>query len=162
MKQYLKLTIILFFTVNLYAKEWVYFFPHDADEAKNHIERLIKSSKQNIKIAMYNFSYKKFAKYLEKASKRGVKIEILFDAHKIDIDKESKYDFLNSKNNIKCYKSDKKLHVKIAIIDEKYIIFGSPNWTKKSFGENYEVLYITDKKKTVEKFVKFFKRIKGA
>jgi phosphatidylserine/phosphatidylglycerophosphate/cardiolipin synthase-like enzyme len=48
----------------------------------------------------------------------------------------------------------------MAIFDNKTVVFGSTNWTKKSFNENLEFIYITNNSKTVKKFITFFKRIK--
>ena len=66
--------IIIFLSFNIYAKEnktfsltntnEIYFLPKEADLVKDNILDLIKKSKNNISIAMYNFSYKKFAKEL--------------------------------------------------------------------------------------------------
>ena len=94
---------------------------------------------------MYNFKYNRFAKLLDKAKKRGVKVTIFYDKKDVEF------------KNIKAKKVDKKLHTKIAIFDKKSVVFGSPNWSKKSFKENYEVLYITDDKKLLLQFNKFFK-----
>ena len=39
-------------------------------------------------------------------------------------------------------------------------IFGSLNWTKESFGENYEILYITTKDDIVDKLNHFIDKLK--
>ena len=123
----MKLFLILLLSINLYAQNTLYFFPKDGQKAIKHIEKLIKNSNNSINIAMYNFGYKKFAKLLNKAHKRGVKINIYYDKKTVDF------------KNIEAKKLDKKLHTKLAIFDKKIVVFGSPNWTKKSFKENYEV-----------------------
>ncbi len=141
----MKLILILLLSINIYAVDKLYFLPKDGQKAKKHIERLIKNSKKSIDIAMYNFGHKKFAKFLNKAYKRGVEVNIFYDKKTVDF------------KNIEAKKLDKKLHTKIAIFDKKIVVFGSPNWTKKSFNKNYEVLYITDDKKIVLQFNEFFK-----
>jgi len=143
----MKLFLILLLSISLYAQNSLYFFPKDAKKAKNEIEKLINSSKQSIDIAMYNFGDKKLAKLLDKAHKRGVKIKVFYDKKDVDF------------NEVKAKTLDKKLHTKIAIFDKKIVVFGSPNWTKKSFKKNYEVLYITDDKKLLKEFNKFFKSL---
>ena len=143
----MKIFLILIITINIYALDKLYFFPKDAKEARKSIEKLIKNSKESIDIAIYNFGDKKFAKLLDKAKKRGLYVNIFYDKKTIDF------------KNIKAKKVDKKLHTKIAIFDKKIVVFGSPNWTKKSFKENYEVLYITDDTKIVSKFNDFFKTL---
>ena len=85
---------IVFFTSTLFANEvnlnqnHVYFFPKQADEAKDKIVELVANSKDTIKISMYNFSYKKFAKELVEASKKGVKIQVILDEKKVEEDDE--------------------------------------------------------------------------
>lgn len=143
----MKLFLILLLSISLYAQNSLYFFPKDAKKAKNDIEKLINNSKYSIDIAMYNFGHKKLTKLLLKAKKRGVKVEVFYDKKDVDF------------KDIETKTVDKKLHTKIAIFDKKTVVFGSPNWTKKSFKENYEVLYITDDKKLLSKFNKFFKSL---
>jgi phosphatidylserine/phosphatidylglycerophosphate/cardiolipin synthase-like enzyme len=143
----MKILIILLLSISLYAKDSLYFFPQDAKKAKSDIEKLINNSKKSIDIAMYNFGHKKIAKLLDKAQKRGVAVKIFYDKKDVDF------------KNIKAKKLSKKLHTKIAIFDKKTVVFGSPNWTKKSFKKNYEVLYITDDKKLLFEFNKFFKTL---
>lgn len=143
----MKLFLILLLSINIYAQNTLYFFPQDAKSATKEIEKLITNSKESIDIAMYNFEHKKFAKLLNEAQKRGVDVNIFYDKKDVDF------------KNIKTKKVDKKLHTKIAIFDKKIVVFGSPNWTKKSFNNNYEVLYITDDKKLVSKFNNFFKTL---
>jgi len=143
----MKLFLILLISINIYASEKLYFLPQDAQKAKKHIERLIKNSKLSIDIAMYNFGHKKFAKLLNKAHNRGVKVKVFYSK------KDVEFDGINTKI------TDRKLHTKIAIFDKETVVFGSANWTKKSFTENYEVLYITDDETIVSQFNEFFKEL---
>lgn len=151
---------IVFFTSTLFANEvnlnqnHVYFFPKQADEAKDKIVELIANSKDTIKISMYNFSYKKFAKELVEASKKGVKIQVILDEKKVEEDDEI-YKYLK-KNDIKIIISKKKLHTKIAIFDNKIALIGSLNWTKESFEENYESLLMSNNKEIIADIDNFF------
>ena len=97
---------------------------------------------------MYNINYKKFTKALNKASKNGVKINIFYEK------KIGKFD-----KNINFYKTTRKLHTKIAIFDKNIVYYGSSNWKKKSFKENYEVINITNNKNKVKKFNHFFEKL---
>lgn len=151
---------IVFFTSTLFANEvnlnqnHVYFFPKQADEAKDKIVELIVNSKDTIKISMYNFSYKKFAKELVEASKKGVKIQVILDEKKVEEDDEI-YKYLK-KNDIEIIISKKKLHTKIAIFDNKIALIGSLNWTKESFEENYESLLMSNNKEIIADIDNFF------
>ena len=151
---------IVFFTSTLFANEvnlnqnHVYFFPKQADEAKDKIVELIANSKDTIKISMYNFSYKKFAKELVETSKKGVKIQVILDEKKVEEDDEI-YKYVK-KNDIEIIISKKKLHTKIAIFDNKIALIGSLNWTKESFEENYESLLMSNNKEIIADIDNFF------
>lgn len=146
--------ISIFMVLNLYSNE-VFILPKQGDEIKDKISDFIQSSKSEIQIAMYNFSYKKFAKDLVDASKKGVKITVFLDAKKVKEDSEIS-DFLK-KNDIKVVLVKDKMHLKLAVFDSKLAIFGSVNWTKESFEENYELVYICEDKKTIDSLNSFIK-----
>lgn len=155
MKKSIFILICLFtFSTLSFAKSEVYFMPKQASEASDKIISLIKSSTESIDISIYNFSHKKFAKELVKASKKGLKINVYFDKSKIEKDDKT-YKYL-IKNGINCLILNKKNHLKLALFDKNKAIFGSANWTKESFEDNYEILYFTDKKNDTSKIVKIF------
>ncbi len=141
--------LLILLTTSSIALDKIYFLPKEVDEAKNKILKLINNANHTIDIAMYSLDYKKFYKALKKASKNGIDITII-----------------NGKSKLKFYKkirliqTKRKQHIKLAIIDNKYAIFGSANWKKESFGENYEILNITDEKKKVNRFIEIFKELK--
>ena len=146
--------IALFLVLNLYSNE-VYILPKQGEQITDKISESITNAKSEILIAMYNFSYKKFAKDLVDASKKGVKITVFLDAKKVKEDSEIA-DFLK-KNDIKVVLIKDKMHLKLAIFDSKLAIFGSVNWTKESFEENYELVYICEDKKTIDSLNSFIK-----
>lgn len=148
--------VALFLVLNLYSNE-VYILPKQGEQIKDKISESITNAKSEILIAMYNFSYKKFAKDLVDASKNGVKITVFLDAKKVKEDPEiSEY---LKKNNIKVVLVKDKMHLKVALIDSKVAIFGSTNWTKESFEENYELIYISEDEKTVKTLSSFIKSL---
>ena len=57
--------------------------PDDKTEALDAIISSINSAESDIFLAMYNFSYKKIAKELVKASKREVSVTVLFEDDKL-------------------------------------------------------------------------------
>ena len=148
--------ISIFLVINIFANE-VYILPKQGEQIKDKISESITNAKSEIFIAMYNFSYKKFAKDLVEASKNGVKITDFLDSKKVKEDSDIS-DYLK-KNNIKVVLMKDKMHLKLAIIDSKVAIFGSTNWTKESFEENYELIYISEDEKTVETLSSFIKSL---
>lgn len=136
----------------------IFVLPEENNKSVHTILNLIKNSKNNIVIAMYNFSYKKFAKALVKAKKRGLIVKVLLD--KLKIKKKDKIFKYFKNNNIDVKIIDKKLHLKVAIFDNNYAVFGSSNWTKESFEENYELIFLTHNKNIISKLYNFIDKIK--
>ena len=74
--------------------------------------------------------------------------------------------YLAKYKNIQVYKLKGKLakskkyhgimHMKMALIDRKTVIFGSANWTYSAFSNNYELLYINEHKEIAKKCEKYF------
>lgn len=151
----MKKIIIIFFLIVSFveAKDKLFLLPQDKKEAKDNIIKLIQSSQNEIKIAMYNFNYKKFSKELINATKRGVDIKVVFDKSKILKNDKLYKEF--KKSNIKVAIADKKLHTKVAIFDSKKIVYGSANWKKESFKDNYELIIISDNKKHIKRISSF-------
>ncbi len=149
--------VLLFFITTLNAKSEFFFLPKDAQVAKDKIVSLIEKSEKSIDIAMYNFSYKKFLKELEKASKRGVKVNLYLDKEKLD--KNDKIHKFLDKSGIKYKVLPNKNHIKLALFDNKTAIFGSINYTKESFEDNFELLYLTNKDSDIKELVELFKSL---
>lgn len=163
MFKFLFITLFLFSNL-LFSNEAILSFnqtlilPKQNEEAKNKIIELISTSKESINISMYNFSYKKFAKELVDASKNGVKIKLILDKSKVEKD-DKIYKFLKN-NGIEIIIPKDKVHTKVAVFDDKTLLFGSLNWTKESFENNYEILLISNDKKIiydVNNFINSFK-----
>lgn len=162
-KNILKIVLIsLFLCSNIFAKQSqnstnnlneVYFLPKQSKDVKDKIISLIRDSKFSIEVAMYNFSYKKFAKELISASKKGVEITVIFDKSKVE--KDDKIYKLLKKNGIKTIIPKNKLHTKIAVFDNKNFVLGSSNWTKESFKKNYEIILFTKDKKVIKEAKSF-------
>jgi len=144
-----KLLLVCLLVVSSFGYDKIYFLPNEAKIAKKEIIELIQNAKSNIDIVIYNIDYKKFEKALRKASKDGVNISIIYEKSKLKFHK-----------NIKLIKTKRKLHIKLAIIDNKFAIYGSANWKKESFEENYEIINITDEKEKIKKFQQIVEQIK--
>ena len=140
---------IIFLVCSLSGIDKLYFLPKDKDIVKDEIVNQLKNAKKSIIIAMYNFKYVKFANALALAAQNGVDVKVYYYKKRINFSK-----------NIKALKVRNKLHTKVALIDDKTVIFGSANWTKESFKKNYEVIYITDRDELVKEFINFFSTIK--
>ncbi len=168
----LLLLIMIAFSSPLSAKKEQFFIlPQDKDQALNQMLKKIDLAKSTIHISIYSFTHKKIAKRLKNAAKRGVKIEIIFDEKSTKSQQgKSMLPYLAKYKHITVYKLQGKLsknkryhgimHMKMAVIDHKTIIFGSANWTYSAFSNNYELLYITQDYAIAKKFEKYFQILK--
>jgi len=173
MKQLSKvfLLFLLLFSSPLSAKEQFFLLPSQSKEALASFYKQIDLCKNTIYISIYSFTHKKIAKRLKNAAKRGVKIEIIFDKKSTKSKKgKSMLPYLAKYKNITLYKLQGKLakskkyhgimHMKMAVIDQKTVIFGSANWTYSAFSNNYELLYIKKDYAIAKKFTNYFQRLK--
>lgn len=150
--------ILIFIFINtLNAKSEFFFLPKDANNAEEKIISLIKNAEEKIDIAMYNLSYKKFIKELKKASKKGIDVKIYLDKNKVKKSNIINKEFKNS--SIKYKILSEKNHLKLALFDDKIAIFGSSNWTKSSFKDNFELLYLTTKKSDIKELKSLFRSL---
>ena len=153
-----KLILLLIFVINLYSNQnftqsQTFILPDDTTYLKEKIRYEILSSRDTIFLAMYNFSYKSIAKDLIKASKNGVKITVLLDKEKVE-SKDEIYNLLKEAK-INVILADKKMHLKMMLIDKKEAMIGSLNFTKKSFEDNYEIVYFTKDRAIVNRLNEF-------
>ena len=163
----MKVLTILLICIFSFAKE-VYFMPKEGYNAQKEISYLISHAHNSIKIAMYSFTNKKIAKALKTASKHNIKIDIVADKKEAEYKRSVIKNLALIKNiNIfllhgKAYKKKGygKLHAKIAIIDNKYLITGSANYTYSAFFKNYEYIIIHQNKNLITEFNKFFYELK--
>ncbi len=153
------------------SKLKIYTLPDEARPALGHLLRSIDTAKFKIDAAIYSFTHKAIAKKLANAAKRGVKIRILFDRESNIRNRRSQIGYLSKFRNIHTYlisgkvrKSKKRgyglMHMKLMVIDGRYIIFGSANWTYSAFGVNREILAIAEDyskaailERTIEKLI---------
>ncbi len=167
---FLLLALLLFSisaSADISSKEKFFLLPKEKKAALESIFKRIDLAKSTIHISIYNFTHKKIAKKLKNAAKRGVKIEIIFDEKSVRKKQgKSMLYYLAKYKNITVYKLKGKLanskkyhgimHMKMAVIDNKTVIFGSANWTYSAFSNNYELLYVNQNYAIAKKFEKYF------
>jgi len=160
-----KLLILLIITLS-FSKE-VYFMPYEGKKAEQRLYNLFTHAKHSIKIIIYTFTNKRLARALKIASKHNVYIEIIADKKEASYRKSVIYNLAAIKNiNIRLlhgipYKNKKfgKLHAKVAIIDDNYLVTGSANYTYSAFYKNYEYIIIDDDFSLIKKFNHFFHQL---
>ncbi|NOQ32348.1 MAG: nuclease [Helicobacteraceae bacterium] len=153
-------TIFILLLITSLQADKLFFLPDESKQVLKLYKKSILNAKNSIDIAMYNFSYKPIQRQLLKASKKGVKIDLIFDK-KNEENKKSAYNKLCTKKNFSCYIVDSaKMHIKAILIDNEVAMFGSANFKEESFESNYELIYTTSKKKIINKIESGFKKLK--
>lgn len=115
----------------------VWLLPDHQIEANKKIIKLIQSAQKSIQIAMFMWTRSDIAQELIKASKKGIKVEVVIDQNN-GKGAGSKIVKMLANGGIPVTLSTGKglLHHKFAYIDESILINGSANWTKRAFQEN--------------------------
>ena len=163
-----RIIFLIFLFISLQARDNIYFLPKDGNVAEKRIEHIFKTAHQNIKIAIYTFTNKKFYKALRSAARRGVKIKIVAD---YESNKNQRHysiiPQLKKLRNIEIkflrgigkgrYKGI--MHMKLFIVDDRVVGFGSVNYTYSAFHNNYELLYINDDWTFTKRFIKIFDKL---
>ncbi len=162
------LTLALFLSL-ANGSESLYFMPQDGKEALEELTFRIQKAENSIDIAMFSFTNQTISKALKSAAKKGVKIRMVLDKEANTKDRYSQAGELAKIKNITCYllsgkpyersKDEGKMHTKLAIIDNKLTIFGSANWSKSAFENNYELIYFVEDYKIAKKSSQFFEKI---
>lgn len=154
-----KIILTIFLSIQLFSSQ-TFIMPDDKTEALDAIISSINSAKSDIFLAMYNFSYKKIAKELVKASKREVSVTVLFEDDKLIKDRTILDMLKNSGINVISIKDKQKMHLKAMLIDGKLAIIGSINYTKKSFESNSDLVFISSDESLVSKLKEFRAKFK--
>ncbi len=105
------------------------------------ITEMIRSAQKKIFLAMNVLSFREILRALEEAHQRGVKLKVVVDAAR----KQLAYDMMQRAGcTFPLYASTcfGYLHCKLALIDGRELIIGSPNWSVSGLNCNYEDLLI--------------------
>jgi len=160
--------IFLFMIFSLNAREYVYLIPLDHQKAQKKMVYLFKHAHRSIKIAIYSFTNREFLKALKYAARNGIKITIIAD--KESNTKRDRYSIVPQLAKFKNIKvkllSGKRMrnrngimHIKLSIIDDRIVAFGSANYSYSAFNKNFELLYINDNLTFTKQFIPIFNKL---
>ena len=132
----------------------IYFSPQDKS-ITNAILPIIQNAKEYIYIPTFVLTEKRVTEELIKAQQRGVDVKIIIDALNASI-KHSKHKELRNGNIlVKTENFAGKMHSKSMIVDDKYTIIGSMNFSYSGENKNDENLVVI-KDVEIAKFYKEF------
>lgn len=139
------------------------------------VHELLKQAEKSIYIVMFEmFYYRKYPESLENqlvhdlidAHKRGVDVEVILEQGAFGrITRRNKREggFMLSQAGIKVYfdSRSKTTHNKLIIIDERYTVIGSTNWSYHGLEKNNEASVLIDSIPLAKFFLEEFNRIKS-
>ncbi len=132
----------------------IYFSPQDKS-ITNAVIPIIKNAQSYIYIPTFVLTEKGVTEELIKAKQRGVEVKIIIDALNASI-KHSKHNELRQgKLKVKTENYAGKMHSKSMIVDDKYTIIGSMNFSNSGENKNDENLIII-KNPEIAKFYRAF------
>ena len=132
-----------------------YFSPTDKIITKNVIP-LVNSAKKYIYIPAFILTHDELATALIQAKKRGVDVKIIIDATNTFASRSKVKILRNATVPVKVENYAGKVHSKTIIIDDKYIIAGSMNFTKSGESKNDENALIIEDARLARYYRGFF------
>lgn len=132
----------------------IYFSPQDKSSLR--IVQLIKNAQKYIYVPTFLITHTEISKELIAAHKRGIDIKILMDANNV-YTKNTKHQVLRENGiPVKIENYAGKLHSKTMIIDDKYIIMGSMNFSNSGENKNDENTIIITNPRLAQSYKNFF------
>ena len=133
-----------------------FFSPNDNNNIDDIIKKL-ESAKDSIDIAMYTLTNAQLIKTILKCFDNKVRVRILLDYNMTQ--KYSSFLIELIMNGIYIKTNDnpeESMNHKFVIIDNKFVLNGSLNWSEKGVIKNYENIIILDDEKIVQQFITQF------
>ena len=147
--------------------------PHESIVVE--VVKAIDSAKTSLNIAMYELNQQEVWDALQRAKKRGIKIEIVLDRSHVyttgyeddgtprkpkqmvvDLLKDNGFSVLLLKGRLGGI-----MHNKFIVVDEGLVEFGSYNYTRQSEEDHYENVFFRTDKSRVSGYLKYFEYMRG-
>jgi len=135
----------------------------------DRVHSLLNEASKSVFVVMYSFRY--YPEYplspsnillqdLLNAKKRGVNVEVLLDVSNFDekgTKENQKTGEILSRNGVKVHydKIDVATHAKVVVIDSRYAVVGSHNWTYYGLSQNNEFSVVIDSEELAKELEKY-------
>ena len=133
----------------------IYFSPQNKT-IQNAILPLIKKSKTYIYIPAFLISHKEMVSELIQAKNRGVDVRIITDALNASAKYSKVRELRAAGMPVKIENYAGKMHSKTMIIDDRYLVLGSMNFSKSGESKNDENLIVLENKEAAIFYKQFF------
>ncbi len=114
-------------------------------EILNVLLEAIKNAQKSLDVCVFNFTDERLANALLSAAERGVKVRILTERTSM-YQRGSAIASLRNRgvNTIVVERNQKLMHNKYMIIDNKYVLSGSNNWTKNALKNDENLVLVSE------------------
>jgi len=133
----------------------IYFSPKSNTYNKG-LKNIVKNAKEYIYIPMFYLTNKQIAYDLKQAHKRGVDVRIILDASAARNKYSIHEDLRKQGIKVKVENFGGKMHNKSMIVDDKYIVSGSMNFTKAGNKRNDENTVLIENSNLAMQYKDFF------
>lgn len=136
------------------SKIKILFSPYD--KAMQYVIPLINDAEKYVYVPAFLITHSDFADALIKAHKRGADVKIIIDANSTST-RNTKHQVLRQNGiRLKTENYAGKMHMKSIIIDDKYFIAGSMNFSNSGENKNDENMVIVENPALAKKFKEYF------
>lgn len=134
-----------------------YFSPGDA--CRDAIITQLRQATKRVDICVFTISDNQLSEVILEVHQRSLPVRIITDNDKLH-DAGSDIEWLAKKGlPIRVDETSNHMHHKYAVIDKKYLLTGSYNWTRSAARFNHENLLITDEPGVVNQYFREFERL---
>lgn len=137
------------------SKVSILFSPQDKG-ISYRVVPLVNSAKHNIYVPAFLITHKSFTNSLIAAYKRGVNVKIIIDATNTGTRNSTLIPLRTAGVPVKVENYAGKMHSKTIIIDNKYIVTGSTNFSNSGENKNDENMLIIENPKIAKFYAEFF------
>jgi len=136
-----------------------YFSP--GEDCLRKLRELCAAAKREIDVCVYTVSDDRLSEALLDAHRRGLRVRILSDDHKLHDDGSDILCLRDAGIPVRLDRGPAHMHHKFAVFDRIRLASGSFNWTRSASDGNEENLVITDDARLVGPFAERFERLWG-
>jgi phosphatidylserine/phosphatidylglycerophosphate/cardiolipin synthase-like enzyme len=142
---------------NAFHFNQVFFSP--GHEIKDEIRNLLRRAESSVNLCIFTITDNELAGEIISCYKRGVNVRIITDDEKTEDNGSEIYRLSTTGIPVKIDHSHYHMHNKFGVIDNKFAITGSFNWTYTATKHNQENLLATSKFEIVKQYSEEFEQL---
>ena len=140
------------------GKNWKIFFAPGYDPLLE-IVRVFEKARWRILLCGYSFTDPQMTLLLKLLASRGLDVRLMLDAHWCERYAHEELSILRSGLKVRTFDGEGILHAKFVVVDGRWLILGSANFTRSARFRNDEVVVILEDEKVAAKVEKWFMEI---